>query len=161
MILDLRCGKYIKCSQSGFTLIEVITVMAIFIILASLGLFLSMDFYKSFAFHNERKILVSILQKARSQSLANINQKPHGMYIDYAANPKTYTLFQGSNYASRDVNQDIVFQASWAVTPLGMTEVVFSQLSGQASVSGGNLTLRDSIHSDAVIFINNEGRIDF
>ena len=70
-------------NYSGFTLIEMLVSMGIIILIAGFGLFLSMDFYRGYLFHYEKDLVISILQKARSQSLANIDEKPHGVYIDW------------------------------------------------------------------------------
>jgi prepilin-type N-terminal cleavage/methylation domain-containing protein len=140
----------------GFTLIEVLIGSAMVALIASLGLFLSFDFYKSYLFHYEEDLVTSILQKARSQALANIDQVRHGVHIDYAANPKTYTIFENTYAAGAAGNQ--VFENNRAVTPGGLTEVVFDQLTGAAAVAGGNLTLSDGIHT-AIISVNAEGRI--
>src|SRR3989344_6188897 len=79
--------------NNGFTLIEIIISMAILATIAGLGLFMSFDFYKSYAFRGEKNTLVSVLQKARDQSLHNINQTRHGARV--STQPLLqYTLFE-------------------------------------------------------------------
>src|SRR5580692_427190 len=94
-------------SDRGFTLIEIIVVMAIFLITAGFALVVSMDSYRTYNFREQQNLVVGLLEKARSESMENINQQPHGIYINQ--NPAEYVLFQGLNYAARDTTQDIIF----------------------------------------------------
>jgi prepilin-type N-terminal cleavage/methylation domain-containing protein len=141
-------------SSFGFTLVEVIVAVGILSVLASFGCLASMDFYRSYAFNAERDTIVAILQKARSQSLANVNNSVHGAHFGLGQ----YVIFQGSVYDSGSAfNQSI--PAGVGVTASGLTNVVFAQLSGDAG-SGGNLRLSDGKRL-AEININSEGRIDW
>lgn len=141
--------------MKGFTLIEVLIVIAILAGLAGLGLFVSIDFYKSYAFHSERNIVVSIIQKVRSQSLANINESKHGVYFG----TNNYVIFQGENYASRNATYDEIIQANSLVSHSGLTEIVFDQLTGLPAATA-SIVLSDGLRS-STISIGNEGRIDW
>lgn len=151
-------------SGAGFTLIEIIIVVAIFVIVFGFGLFISMDFYKSYSLSSEKSIIVSILQKARSQSLYNINQTSHGVHFD---NPLKYIIFecasanpQCTDYATgADTSKDIPIQPSYGITIVGIPfDVMFEQLSGASFDK--TITVSDKIRSYD-ININNEGRIDW
>jgi len=141
-----------KC---GFTLLEVLIVITILAGLAGLGLFVSIDFYKSYAFYSERNIVVSAIQKARSQSLANINESKHGVYFG----TNNYVIFQGENYDFRSAIYDEIIQANSLVANSGLTEIVFDQLSGLPSATG-TIALSDNLRS-STISIGNEGRINW
>lgn len=140
---------------SGFTLIEIIIVLGILAGLGSMGLFISMDFYKSYVFYSEQSIVVSIIQKARNHSMVNVNEATHGVKFESGQ----YTIFQGENYASRDVAYDEIIPVNPTITRTGIEEVVFSQLSGDSSISG-NITMSDGLRS-SIISIENEGRINW
>src|SRR6185295_16918363 len=60
--------------------------------IAGLGLFITLDFYRSYAFRAERSTIVSTLQKARSQSMDNIDQTRHG--VRFQIDPLKYILFE-------------------------------------------------------------------
>jgi len=145
--------QFVK-TGAGFTLIEILAVIGILAVLGTFGYLVTIDFYKSYAFNAERNAIVAILQKARSQSLANINQFPHGVHFD----SDQYVIFQGSVYDSgNSFNQKI--PAAFGITHSGIIDVVFAQLSGDAS-PGGNLILSDGKRL-TTISINNEGRINW
>lgn len=146
----------------GFSLIEIIVVMSLFIAVAGIGLFVSMDSYRGFMFRSERDTIVSLLNKARSQALNNMcfgatcsGGKAHGVH--FAAGQ--YTLFQGSTYAGRDTGADEVITAqdlTASVTPL--SDVVFSPLA--ATTSFATFTITQDSHS-SVITVGSEGQIQW
>lgn len=141
--------------MKGFTLIEFLISVAIIFSISSLGLFIGMDFYKSSSLNSERHIAISILQKARNLSMANINEVKHGIYLD----ADKYTIFQGENYSSRDPAYDEIININPMITKSGLQEVVFEQLTGKPSAIG-NIILSNIIRSIA-ISIENEGRINW
>jgi hypothetical protein len=103
------------------------------------------------------------MQKARSQSENNVclgsgctEGKPHGV----AFQSDRYVMFQGLTYASRDTAQDEFVEANPGITRTSaFTEVVFSQLTGDANTSG-TIMLADGVRS-AQISINYAGRISW
>ena len=135
-------------------MVEVLVVIGILAVLSTLGYLVAIDFYKSYAFNAERDTIVAILQKARSQSLANINESAHGVHFE----PGQYVIFQGIAYNSGALfNQAL--PASFGITHSGIIDVLFTQLSGDAN-SSGNLILSDGKRT-AVISINKEGQINW
>ncbi|MCX6759554.1 MAG: prepilin-type N-terminal cleavage/methylation domain-containing protein [Candidatus Nealsonbacteria bacterium] len=159
--------------DAGFTLIEIIVVMSLLAAIGALTAFANFDVWRGYTFRGECDLLISVLQKARSQSVNNIclgssctDGRPHGVYIQ----SDKYTIFQGSDWDHRDVAIDEDFEANSKVSSASSTisEVVFSQLSGDASfpqspgLIEGKIILNeiDGFHSET-ISINNEGRIDY
>ena len=162
---NINCSMFhVSCSmkQNGFTLVEILIVIAIVTIILGLSLFLSMDFYKSYSFHSEKNVIVSILQKARSESMNNINQTPHGVYFDNTSGLK-YILFEGSSYDSASTS-NIEIDSSFGISldsPTLPFSIVFDQLSGDCSSCGSSgIDIVSSQGSSAFdININSEGRI--
>lgn len=142
--------------RSGLTLIEILVVIGIIILLFSLGLFFSMDSFRGYSFHAEEDKLVTILQRARSKSLANIDQASHGVHIDVVGS--AYVLFEGTVYNPVDPKNEPT-PIEGPVTLSGLTDVLFDQLSG-ASNTPGTITISGGGKS-ATVIINNEGRIDW
>lgn len=155
-----------KKHQRGFTLIEVLIVIGIMTLLGGVALIVSMDNYHAYAFRAERDTLVSLLQKARSQSMSNIclgavgsctNGKAHGVYVSAGQ----YVIFQGQTYGTRDGAVDEIYpvQGVDVKTKSGsLTEVVFSQLSGDVLVPG-YITLLNSDGHVSTTTITSQGAI--
>lgn len=133
-----------------------LVVIGILMLLVQIGLFLSFDFYRTYAFTSVRSETVTTLYKARSRAMANINQSPHGVKV--LSSPTSLVIFQGSSYATRDTSKDEVIFPSSLVTISGMTEVVFSQISANATVTGGPLSFSLG-PKNGNLSINQEGLI--
>ncbi len=148
--------------MNGFTLTEVMVVIGLVAIVGGLSLSLSMDDYRSYKFRSERDMFLAILHKARSQSMSNIclgtctNGKPHGVAIISGH----YVIFQGASYAIRDLAQDEITQTNYAVVFSGIPEVVFTELSGDATPSG-DMTIADTSGHSSTVTITNQGRISW
>jgi prepilin-type N-terminal cleavage/methylation domain-containing protein len=138
--------------KKGFTLIEILVVMAIFSVLFLLALFAGLDSYRSALSRSETGTIVSMLNKARSRSMANIDQNTWGVCDANA----TYILFEGSACTQGLAgNEEIT--ASGAATVTGFaTPVVFAELSGTTTPQ--TITVVQNGRT-SVITINNEGAI--
>ena len=150
--------------SKGFTLVEILIAIALLIVILSLGLFISFDFYKNYAFRSEKNIIVSILQKARNQSLNNINQTTHRVHFERdGSNPQrviSYTIFEGGSYVSGAAG-NIVTEASYGVfitTPTLPFDIMFNQLNGDSA--DATITVSDGVKSYNIT-VNSEGRIDW
>ena len=148
----------ISKSDRGFTLIEITLVIALIIIIFGFGLTVSFDSYRKDYLKAERDTLISVLQKARNESINNLNNTPHGFYFDGT----DYILFEGSSYTDplRDTSKDLKIVKNPSITIGGLTEVVFEQLDGNANPVG-DITLNDGINPVISININQEGRINW
>lgn len=151
-----------KSFNQGFTLIEVLVVLGIFILLASLGLFMSFDVYRATFSRSERDMVVVLLEKARSQSLNNVNQTTHGFcFLTSGAVVTSYEVFEGSDCTAA-VKELIPAGSDISLSPspaLPATGIIFSQLSGDSNYTG-TITLTQNTQSKTVS-INSEGMIDW
>lgn len=151
----------------GFTLIEVMIVIAFVAIAGAGAVFFGADTYRAYLFHSDRDLLVVALQHTRAQAIGNIclgngcsDGKPHGVAIL----PDRFVMFQGSCYASPcvrdpdDVAVDADIEANPNLIHTGTMEIVFTQLS--ATTTGGTVTLKDSTNGrKTVITVLPEGQI--
>jgi len=130
----------------GFTLIEAVVVIGLLAAVAGIGLFGSLGMYRASSLEDERDLLVSLLERARSHALANLHESSHGV----CAEEDRYVVFRvpfiveeesprNSSIAS-DLSACIVFAARSATT----SPAEITLMSGEAS---------------AVITINGEGAI--
>jgi Tfp pilus assembly protein FimT len=132
---------------------EVLVVMGIFVLVCGFALLFSMDTFRGSTFQGDRDLLVSLLQRARAQSINNMctasgctDGKPHGVAIV----GNTYVLFEGSSYTGPSTS-DSVLSASQMIARSGATEVVFSQLAGTTtSKKEFTLTYGDRISTTTV-----------
>ncbi len=141
-------------NKKGFTLIEVIVSITILIFILAVGFFLVIDFNRLSGLAEEKNKVISILQRARSKALANINENSHGVYF---GQDKIF-LFEGPSF--NQATQKIDFEKNPNIVYSGITEVVFFPLSATTTISGDNLILREKNGTkEAIISINYEGRI--
>ena len=157
----------ISTHNRGFSLIEILIVIGLFAMIAGVTLIVSMDSFRGHSFYSERNVLISTIQKARSQAISNmcfgggcVDGKPHGVHIESTQ----YTVFQGSSWAGRDSAIDeVVSITSKSVTASGFVDVIFEQLTGEATFSPSSshdIVLTDSAGKDSsTITITQAGRI--
>lgn len=148
-----------KTPSKGFSLLEILVTTAIFAALAGLGLFVSMDVYRGVSFRSERDVVVSLLQRARSRALANINQSPHGLCYDDVS--RSYVIFRGATYVAGASTNELLptnNKVSFSGFPLcsSGTGVVFTQLS--ATTTGANIAVIQNARTESVT-VNSEGLI--
>ena len=129
--------------------------MALFAMILGFGLITGFDSYRRDALKAERNTVISLLQKARSQAINNVNDSKHGFYFDGT----NYIVFVGDSFASRTVDNDLVVKENPSILISGLTGIIFDQLTGDTTQTG-NLFLSDGI-SASTISINQEGRINW
>lgn len=141
----------------GFTLLEILIVMAIAMLLLALGLPVGVDTYKSYVRRNERDVIVSVLARARSRSINNMYELPHGVCFD----GKSYVLFRGSYISGASTNESVNANTNIPVSGLPSCSsgaIVFSQLSG--TTTGATISvIQDGITS--TIEISQAGRLNY
>lgn len=123
--------------KKGFTLIEILLVLAIMVILASIIL-------PSFGKMRENQVLksttsevISVIDKARSQSLSSVGSSEYGVHFQ----TDKIVLFKGITYSSSDAeNEDIILTIPATISTISLTggavDVYFDRLSGAPSKSG-------------------------
>ncbi len=145
---------FAKKSTAGFTLVEVLVVMAIISGLFVSGSFVSFDFYRGDLLRAEQATMVSVLQKARSRAMNNIDASQHGVYID----SNFYILFRGpASTTALSTNERIPRNS--AVLISGINNVVFTQLSGEPDFPDDIILTYGA--RTATVSIRNGGLIDW
>ncbi|MCA9359022.1 prepilin-type N-terminal cleavage/methylation domain-containing protein [Candidatus Kaiserbacteria bacterium] len=119
-------------NTAGFTLVEMILVLAIML---TIGVFVSpigISFYRSQQLNEVYDGLTSAIRQAEMFSLSGKGGQSYGVYIG----DNEYILFSGESYSARIVGEDSSYYLPASVSVSGPNEIVFSQLSGEPSVTG-------------------------
>lgn len=141
-------------SKNGFTLLEILISLGIFLLILGATTPFTFQFYRRYQLDSDRSTLIGLLRQARTLSLNGQGGIDHGVYIASSQ----FTLFDGASYAARTVANDYTVDHFEAVAIAGPSELVFRSLSGKtASVS---FTL-DNLAKKSKIYVNTEGRIDW
>ncbi len=150
---------------------EILVTIGLITILASLGLFVSMETYRNSSFRSERDVLIGALQHARSQAINNVclgsgctEGQPHGVHIviNGSGFVTQFVVFQGTAYnptAPTNATIEVAQNISQIMTMTGATDIYFDQLS--ASTTATTITLTDNISESSTIIIGNEGQISW
>ena len=133
-------------SQKGITLLEVIIVIAIIGILIGIALPQFSAIKNAQIIKGAGEDILSVLGKARSQTLASLNSTEYGVHFE----TNRVTIFSGTVYSSGNVSnviENISSPASISTISLtgGATDVYFNRLSGTPNKTG---TIVVSISSD-------------
>ncbi|OGZ63896.1 MAG: hypothetical protein A3A98_01250 [Candidatus Staskawiczbacteria bacterium RIFCSPLOWO2_01_FULL_40_39] len=153
--------------QGGFTLIEVLVVVAIIMVLSTI-------FVTDFGVIQKKSDLdagvqevAGILKLAQSKTLASENNNQYGVYLNTAASPHQYILFKGSSYAARDTSYDQQYPLPktiefFAIDLNGGNEVVFDKITG-ASQQSGSIPFRVQLDTTQTktIYVASSGTVGF
>ena len=118
----------------GFTLIEILVVIGVIVLLFAASYLVTFDTYGKNLLSNEEEKLVSILSKARSRAMNNIDEMDHDVSIE----SDKYVL---------DSDEEIEKNENIEIT--GITSVAFEQLSGKPSETG-DIVLDDGIRTETI-----------
>jgi Tfp pilus assembly protein PilE len=153
--------------DKGFTLIETLLVMGIFIVLMGVGGVIAFNSYKGYLFRSERSTAVSVLERARSRSIANFHEASYG--VTYDTSTHSYILYKGAYVAGASENEIISGNPNSTIS--GLNLIKFNQLSGKPATLA---TTNDSDCNEiakkitvteqdktSYICINNAGRINW
>ena len=140
--------------EKGFTLIEIIVVISIIAIIISFGMTIDLGVFKRDLFKAEQSTIVSVLEKARSRSMANMFESAHG--VCYDSGTDNYIIFRDTcgsaftEFIPANANIEITFPT-----------VTFDQLTGNSnSASDIIIHMKDGV-KETDITINHEGKIDW
>ncbi len=152
--------------SKGFTLIEVLTVIAILIILAGLAIPTLYHFQKRANLDNTKDSLVSSLNLARQKTIASQGLSQWGVSFDDSTFSPSFTLFKGASYLLREPSFDQVFilpeDVQFSAISLlgGAEEVVFQRITGQTVQYGFvSFNLVDEPTELKTIYIEGSGKV--
>jgi len=145
------CGK----KSMGFTMVELVMVVAILALLMVVSLPAAINFYKTRQLDVHEQGIVQVLRRAQLKAMAVERDSAFGVFV--ASNQ--YVLFVGDSYAGRDSIYDEVFELPDNIEVSGLSEIVFSKLDGITADTGTINLVIDS--SSGAISINEMGRVNY
>ena len=150
-----------KTQRQGFTMIELIIVIAMIGVIASFSAAMSLSSLTKSSVTQERDLFVTLLLRStRAASLANLNNTAHGVEIDNTNHQ--YILFNGTTYTAGAASNRVIpyTNSALSVTNTGGNTIVFEQLSGSATTGAGTITISNGNTSQSII-IRSVGQIDW
>ena len=148
--------------KSGFSLIEILIVMAIVGVIMFLSVIAGIDSLARTNFNAEIENAVAVLQKARSESINNIGGVAHGIHFPAAGatDPDSMIIFKGGN-SEFSISRNPA--STYSANPVAAKDINFEQLTGRvtACVTACVITITDNGGRTDVITINYEGGIDY
>lgn len=140
-------------TNRGITFIELIIIVALVLILGMSSVAFYSRFFNQNAVANTVDQLIGELRKAQIYAMTGKNNTNWG--VRYASN--RMTLFSGYSYATRINGFDESFSVNSAISVTGITEVVFTRMTGTASatptitVSGGGNIETVTVNAQGVV----------
>jgi prepilin-type N-terminal cleavage/methylation domain-containing protein len=144
-------------SKKGFTLVEVLMVISLFAVVA----YFSVPVVRSFQANNDSRIGVNsvaqALRRAQLLSQAVAGDSSWGVSIQVGR----VVVFKGTDYATgRDAAFDEELEISPSLTPSGVSEVIFTKLSGTPETTG-DIILTTAYGSSEAVNLNGKGTVTF
>ena len=140
--------------NKGFTIIEIIVVIGLIVAILAFGSIFDINSFSRELARGETSTLVSVLNKARSKSMNNLYNAPHGVYID----TNDFVIFRTSSYNPTEPTNE-KFPRNTNVAISGMNSVIFERLSGEPNTTGV-FTLSDGTNTKT-IEIKSSGLIEW
>jgi prepilin-type N-terminal cleavage/methylation domain-containing protein len=120
--------------NKGFSLLELMLVIAVIAIIFSVATPLAIDFYQRQLVNEVQDNIINTLKQARHNAVLQKNDSNFGVNI--STSTEKFILFQGDSYDTRIDTYDEEYDLMPDIAILGPTEVVFSKLTGLPSATG-------------------------
>ena len=148
--------------NNGFTLIEILLVIAVFIILLTISVVALRPFQKQSDLQSSSQEIISALKRAQNRTLASENESTFGVFFDTSGQ---YILFKGAVYGADPLADEVSRlpdSVEFSVVDLGGgDEIVFDRLDGTTSQPGSiTVRLKSSPSQIQVIYIDVLGIIE-
>ena len=151
----------IHTNKNGFSLIEILVVIAIISILASISTVALRSFYTSATLRSGTSEVFGALTNARSSTISAENDSVYGVHISST----TVTRFEGATYTFGNLgNLVYTFEGSIAATSSIIEnggDIIFSKLIGTPSATGTIYIYNKNGSGTSTILIYDSGLIEY
>jgi prepilin-type N-terminal cleavage/methylation domain-containing protein len=143
-------------NRDGFTLIEVLLSVSIIGMLAGI----SLPVYESFIRRNDLDLASQQLAATlrRAENYARSVKQDSSWSVEVQGS--VVTLFQGTNFVSRNTIYDETFDIPASITPSGLSEVQFAKFTATPNTTG-SITLSSTTNSTRTVTLNAKGMVDY
>ncbi|MFH1667593.1 MAG: hypothetical protein ABH884_01045 [Candidatus Komeilibacteria bacterium] len=141
----------------GFNLVQVLLVLAIFMIIASFAIPSLYQLQTGVQIDTVASEMSHNLRRAQTKALSGFNDSDWGVYWQ----GRSYVIFAGNSYAERDQDWDEEYLIAGSVSisnDLG-DEIIFIKQTGEPDTAG-SITLSNPANEIAIIYISELGVID-
>jgi len=141
-------------NKRGFTLIEILLVLALMTVVAAIMIPISVDYQQRNNLDVAQNIFVQNIRRAQQLSMSGELDSHWGVKVI----PGDIVIYKGNDYASRDTSYDEKFDfiISPAIISSGTTEYNFSPVTGIPSPTTGTVFFTDNAYSKQVS-VNEKG----
>lgn len=145
-------------AAAGFTLIELLLTIGMMSVLAGFSIPIALQWQQLNDVDIAAVTIAQSLRRAQLLAQAMSSDANWGVRVDDATD--AIVLFQGEDFAGRDVDYDETFDLSQAITPSGAVEIVFDKLTGAPQATGAVVltTASGQVHN---IVINEIGTVSY
>jgi len=133
----LKNRKTMPFFSTGFTALEILISIAVMLMLVSIISSVFSDFNRNQALETETASIVSLLEKARLETVGNKDATNFGVHFETGKAVR----FQGSSYSSTNPSNEVqtlnpLVKISTIALAGGASDIVFAKLSGNADHPG-------------------------
>jgi len=165
----MRNSKFIIRNSygKGFTLIEVIIVVAILVVLMSVSVASWVLIQQKSNIDSASDEFAGVVKLAQNETVNSKQDAEFGVYVDAQSAPHKYILFRGASYAARQASFDRTYILPkivefFAVNLGGGNEVVFKKVTGATDQPGSvSLRLKADASQNKTVYMSNNGVIGF
>jgi prepilin-type N-terminal cleavage/methylation domain-containing protein len=147
--------------KRGFTMVELLIVVAIAILLSAVVFSSLLSFRKNQALEKDTELVVQLLNQARSQTLSSKGATVYGVHFASSQ----VILFSGSTYAAAaSGNQAFDLTSTDTILTITLTgggsDVLFQRLTGETTQNGTIVISSSGISRTKTVTIYRTGVID-
>src|SRR3989338_11284164 len=131
-----RNGNFFSPRRYGFTLVELLIVIAIFTVIAAFSIPFAQTLQSSSDAKTHADVVLTMLRRAHDLSVTGRNASGWGVYFD--SGTASVILYRGNSYVARDTAFDEIYSLppTLTVSPSFGSDVSFGAYSGLPTTAG-------------------------